>query len=531
MDIIAGLIGIGIFAGLIWLAIYCARLQAAEVYTRQQERKASITRRLELTPEYQAALKAERDHQIRMQELDIKRQELMKIDVSPNGTYLSAAAFPNLVYLPPAQRQPKPGKDESKDISTSAFPVPSGRELLEQGVVERFLAQGKVILGVGEDGDLKTLLRKRVFSTLVSGLPGVGKTTTVFWIAAQIVIDGGRVWVVDPHMYFEDEEGNKSLAAELTELQTDSLRLKQPDPFVFPTCEGRLQEMQQRMRWMYQQLLIRKQRGYIVRAKDTVLAIMDEYNSIADGIDPDVEFVVHEGQSLNFAQTLALLEREGRKFGLHFLIIGHKWARQDIGGDNAVRTNATTYLCHRMNDEAQANLLLGSGQGKKVLTLLTGAYWITGPTWNAPPAQIHTPMIAAPDIPVILLVRGKLARREAAAYAGKSDQARYYGGFSGYREVDTEPREVVDSTSAKEKRYYREATTGELKSEVSSLEIRTSDDSVVDGKSYRFSEAERPVVVALYKETGSIDKVLRRMERGARYQADASRILREEGLL
>lgn len=276
-------------------------------------------------------------------------------------------------------------------------PVPTGRQLLLDGTVEKHLQQGLIILGQGEDGILKPLKIKRCFSTLVSGLPSVGKTTTVFWIVCQLTLIGAKFWIVDPHMYFEDEEGNRSLASELSDLS---------DSFVFPPCEGKPQDVIARMRWMYQQLRKRQQPGYIVKAKDTILGIMDEFNSVADSIDPKTIVVKdEEGKPLNFAQTLALIEREGRKYGLHFILIGHKWARQDIGGDNAVRTNATTYLCHRLNDESQANLLLGSGQGKKVLGLNVGAYWITGPTWNAEQAKIRTPDISAADLPVLRQIK------------------------------------------------------------------------------------------------------------------------------
>jgi hypothetical protein len=413
--------------------------------------------------------------------------------------------------------------------AVSSHPVPTGRELLSNGTVEQQLATGRIVLGVGEDGGLKTLLRKKVFSTLVSGLPSVGKTTTVFWIAAQIVIDGGRVWIVDPHMHFQDEDGNKSLAAELTELQAEALRLGQPNPFVFSPCDDNPQAIAQRMKWMYQQLLERKQPGYIVRAKDTILAIMDEFNSIADEMDPELTIVVHEGQPLNFAQTLALLEREGRKYGLHFMLIGHKWARQDIGGENAVRTNATTYLCHRLNDETQANLLLGSGGGKKILTLPVGAYWITGPTWNAEPAKIHTPMISANDLPVILLVRGRLAERETIP--------------PGFRRGTPQREPTQEHFSERNDEHIIDADTGDHEAIRDRTDnvipfAKTQEDEPVEATQSTSSERKKYLLttedidrfITAYRAIGNIDKALAAIGKGTHFREHARRIIQVYGL-
>jgi plasmid stabilization system protein ParE len=52
-----------------------------------------------------------------------------------------------------------------------------------------------------------------------------------------------------------------------------------------------------------------------------------------------------------------------------------------------------------------------------------------------------------------------------------------------------------------------------------------------DQGKYKFSETERPIVIELYKAYGNLDEVLRHFKRGARWQKDASRIVREAGLL
>jgi hypothetical protein len=82
----------------------------------------------------------------------------------------------------------------------------------------------------------------------------------------------------------------------------------------------------------------------------------------------------------------------------------------------------------------------------------------------------------------------------------------------------------------------RRVVTGELSAPVqqlvkqSEVEISQASDESEDGK-FRFTPAEAERVKDLYKAYGNIDKVLRHMERGARWYSDASRILKEAGYL
>lgn len=296
----------------------------------------------------------------------------------------------------PVLAGPSPNKvtvveEREEQKALPAPEVPTGRELLQSGKVTRELAQGSYLLGFGEQGAPIRISCKKLFSTLIAGVPRTGKTTTVFWVTTQLLLRGGKFFVIDPNMHYESEEGDRGLAAELEDLS---------DFMIFPACEGSRQELLDRMRYMYRALCQRKQHGYIVKDSDAILAIMDEFNSVAQVLSPKTVVVVHEEEELNFAQTLALLEREGPKYGLCFMLIGHKWTKDDIGGDNAVRTNATTYLCHKMNDARQAELLL-KGKSQKILELPVGAYLATGPQFQEHATKIYTPMISARDIPVI----------------------------------------------------------------------------------------------------------------------------------
>jgi hypothetical protein len=78
--------------------------------------------------------------------------------------------------------------------------------------------------------------------------------------------------------------------------------------------------------------------------------------------------------------------------------------------------------------------------------------------------------------------------------------------------------------------------TGELLGEITQLEKRLPDTGVEelspseDGK-FKFTPEEQRLVIELYKAHGNIDKVLTQLKRGARWHKDASRIVREAGLM
>jgi hypothetical protein len=139
---------------------------------------------------------------------------------------------------------------------------------------------------------------------------------------------------------------------------------------------------------------------------------------------------------------------------------------------------------------------------------------------------------------------------EAAALSGDADFPRPEGGPASLK-GRPEPREqrgfpFREGSGVPSRRQEREArppgegfpsvTTGELVGEVKPLQKEVpgrdaeTSQTAEDGK-YRFSDAEKPLVIELYKAYKSIDKVLAHFNRGGRWHKDASHILKEAGLL
>ena len=62
----------------------------------------------------------------------------------------------------------------------------------------------------------------------------------------------------------------------------------------------------------------RKRAGYVARLSDIVILVIDEFNSVCE---------LEEIRRV-LADDLAYIEREGRKFGVHLMLLGHRWSKR-----------------------------------------------------------------------------------------------------------------------------------------------------------------------------------------------------------
>ena len=281
---------------------------------------------------------------------------------------------------------------QQEEVKQLVPPRKSGRELIEDGTVQAALSQGKIILGYDEQNILKMMKVVNFFSCILGGIPNSGKSSTAFWILVQLIWAGVHIILVDPHMHYQSEDGNKGLAQELEPFRFAYL----PQ---FPPCDMENPAVVlARVKWMKNDLLRRKKPGYVVRASEILIIVFDEFNSVIE-----IEEISKE-----LADDLAYIEREGRKYGVHVMLLGHRWAQQDIGNIK-IRTCASNILAHRFNDETQGKILLGQSDGKRVLELDPGYYWLRS-IMAGVLAKIYTPYLAAPDVPLVLeAMRGGMA--------------------------------------------------------------------------------------------------------------------------
>jgi hypothetical protein len=122
---------------------------------------------------------------------------------------------------------------------------------------------------------------------------------------------------------------------------------------------------------------------------------------------------------------------------------------------------------------------------------------------------------------------------EADRQYGKSGQSWLARDTDGYREVSqhaqTRENAYQFSRNSETSEVTRRNTDTLVNAPVERLPKTSQPTS--ETSRYQFTPEERPIVVNLYKKFGKIDEVLAAFGRGARWQASASAILREEGLL
>ncbi len=338
----------------------------------------------------------------------LARMEQYAITDSPDGPQFHQVSQERYNYTIRGETAPP--------AAASALPPPSilyARSLYEDGSLLQAIQAGKILMGRGDNGQILRLARSKYFSTIDAGIPSSGKTTTAYWQIMQQIVVGARLILIDPHMYYTSEEGEKSLAQELAPFA---------DSFLFPPCDASLSgPIMQRVKYMRSLVDQRKRPGYIAKVSDTVLLVMDECNSVFD-----LEDILEE-----LSNDLAYIQREGRKYNVHTMLIGHRFSKDDIGSVK-IRTIASTVMVHRFNDENQAGLLLGKSNAKKALTLHPGSYWFSSinslqdedGVAEIGPVRVQTPMISAADAPWIFELKRRvtvlLARMESETSAPTS---------------------------------------------------------------------------------------------------------------
>lgn len=265
-------------------------------------------------------------------------------------------------------------------------PIPTGRQLIEDGTVERIVSRGEIILGFLEDGTMKTLSYDMLYSTDLGGIGGSGKTTTAYWLCVQEILAGTKLIVVDPHLHVRRRGIAQGLGQLLSPFKTS---------YLFAPCADDPEHIMKRARWMRDENKRRQGPGVNLDREPQVMMVIDEFNSI----------IAIEEIKQELGDIIATVQREGRKLGLFFLLVGHRWSQQDIGNIK-IRTNAATVMAHYYNDADQADKLLG-GSGRLCQQLKAGSYWLRG-LMTGDLCKVRTPMMYEADSTLILDLLGHL---------------------------------------------------------------------------------------------------------------------------
>jgi hypothetical protein len=247
-------------------------------------------------------------------------------------------------------RQAREDSEESEAGDTTVLPAPrvqTFRELLQEGVIQSAISQGKMLLGYASGGTLRFGSWLDLYSCAVGGVSGSGKTTTVRFLLFQAILAGARLLMVDPHR----GEPEESLAAQFQVFRNAHL---------YEPCDDNPSAILKRVRWLDKELKRRKATGDKL---PFIIFVIDEFNAVMR-----VQQVRDEMSPL-----LVFIAQEGRKFGIFAMLIGQRWSHQDIGGAD-IRTSLASALAHRFTDEEQAKKLVGSRNAARCLELQQGHY-------------------------------------------------------------------------------------------------------------------------------------------------------------
>lgn len=243
-----------------------------------------------------------------------------------------------------------PGLDEVESLPA---PVQTFRELLESGIVQQAIREGRMILGY-TGGVLRYGSWLDLYSCGIGGVSGSGKTTTVRFLLFQAVLANGRLIMIDPHI----GEPEESLAAQFRVFK---------NIHQLPPCDDEPGAVTKRVRWLMKEYTRRKAKGIKGPA---LIFVLDEFNAIVRRLPDELR--------KELSDLLLTIAQEGRKFGLFAMLIGQRWSEQDLGGKNygaAIRSSLASTLAHRFTDEDQAKKLIGGRNGARCLELEQGHYY------------------------------------------------------------------------------------------------------------------------------------------------------------
>lgn len=286
----------------------------------------------------------------------------------------------------PAEEEYIEAEIEEEEEMPALLPrIPSFAELLETGVIQQAISQGKLILGYNADTHMPRYGSwLDLYSAGNGGVTGSGKSSTTRFILFQAVMASAKLVMIDPHI----GEQKDSLAHQFA--------LLPPSVHQIRPCDDRESSVSKRIEWLSRELARRQKPGAL--AGQPLVFVIDEFNRV----------MRHASKEIRTALSKLLLdiEQEGRKFGIFALLIGQRWSAQDLGGAD-IRTSLASKLAHRFSDEGQAVRFMGSKYGKKLIELAP-RHWLFYDT-DGVTSEMVTPETVSEDGAIVARILTSVA--------------------------------------------------------------------------------------------------------------------------
>lgn len=293
---------------------------------------------------------------------------------SPTTSYTVAAGKGGLVADVPAL------------AALAAADVPTFASLLADGVIgagkplQLAYYEGKPINGGWKD----------LYSALLVGLSGSGKTTTLRYLACQSVLAGAKLVVIDPHI----NAGDESLAASIAPLA--AAYLVQPPT----TAQGMVDAIK-----LVHNILQARLAGDPDRTP--VIALVDEYTSI----------IKRSGVGDALAALLEAILQEGRKVNVIALAACQNPKGSSTGGTD-VRDSFTSTYVHKTRKGFARLVTDDAEDARQVIDLPTGSAMLR--RTNGDSMIVNIPNTTAADVVAV----GKLLALPAPATLDIGSRAR-----------------------------------------------------------------------------------------------------------
>lgn len=215
------------------------------------------------------------------------------------------------------------------------------------------LPQDKILMGFGtESGEPVYATWGELFSALVGGTSGSGKSTIVRLMLAQSAMQGGKFIVIDPHY----KSGEESLGASL-----EPLRFTMP----FDVASEEM-EMVDALRYVSD--IGKRRLSGIDKERSPIVLVIDETPGILEG-------GYGEEVSRQLRETLSTVVRETRKVGIYAFAIGQGF-QAEIMPSKIRNSFASMVGCSMRKDEAR--YMSGNGRFASAVDTIRGyqAAWM-----------------------------------------------------------------------------------------------------------------------------------------------------------
>jgi ABC-type cobalamin/Fe3+-siderophores transport system ATPase subunit len=317
----------------------------AEVKAKQEDTRLArvdangfppLPRQLIEEPHYAAALLA-----LVHQGLEVKK---------PSSVPQTLTYAPNLRYSNDVQGAAAEASAPALEVK-DFWSLFTGGHLPEQGFLMGYSL---------DDGQPVMADWRNLYSVLIGGQSGTGKSTLIRTILAQSALQGGQFLVLDPHF----RAGEESLGASLQPLQ--SRMIAEPastDASMLDTLRYVASAGRQRLQGKD-------------KNKTPLILVVDELTGLLQ----------RSGIADELTATLGQISQETRKVGVFCLAIGQQFSSEVMS--TPVRNSFVSYMSCRTRREV-ARVMSGSNLfGKAVETLTTGqAVWMT------PQGEFHRMMV------------------------------------------------------------------------------------------------------------------------------------------